>query len=391
MKSFLYRNSFLILMFIYFCMTLFIQNYVTIFRFISGQELFFDSRVWHLYVNYFDFGFSKRALLGTLVQTFQLDIIFQNEYFLNLFLTFFTAAFLVVIVTLFVIKNGLLENDKLLFLIFLISPGTLHYFYWAGNVDNFLLIILFSVFLIAKSTLIISGLIFLGLLAHESFMFFVPIILLIQFLKSTEDHLTQKIISLIPLVIAAATSAFVVVFYGSIDMQQEVYFKMMGDKIPLTYEKLLRSGELYSSLWWSGFNEITYSVAEYRNNEGMEIRAFTDNLIYVLPATLLSLYFPFIAAYHSKNQFFIKVLIFFSLSFPLLMAVLANDFWRYTSFVMIISLVFIFKQKAEGQLSYIPKYKIYSFLPFCLLGPYGASDMYAPFHMLYVLIDKIFF
>ncbi len=369
-----------------------VQNHVNIYRYINNNELILTSRVWHLYVNYLDFGFIKRGVIGTLLNITGITNLIKNEFVLMLLLNYLAATTVLIITLNYLYKNKLFEGGKILLLIFLFSPGgIIHYYYWGGNLDNFLILIFTIILLSEKNIFLIGFMTILGIFCHESFAFFIPLIMLVSYEKYVKSFSIEKCIIYISfLSIMIFIAIYIVMFYGSLyNYDKYLYFEIMSQKIPITYKNVISLGELEKNLWWSGYNEISYNLNRYYKEEGLKFIQLYDNKWNVIFGTALAIYLPLIAAfYFSKNKFIYNLISFIALIFPMFMAILANDYWRYTSFTMIVSILYIYHQLKENNINKVSNRSLLLILPFCLLGPYGGSDLYAPFHLTYVIFSK---
>jgi hypothetical protein len=377
----------LILSCFYLSLMFLIANNVNIYRFLIGGDLILSgSRGWHLFVNYFDYGFIKRGLIGTFFYVTNLSNLIGHEYILIQASTFISASLIVFIVILFLHQNNLIKNNWALITLLLFSPATTHFFAWGGNLDNFLMIIYLVIFLYVKNIWLQAFFIFIGLLVHEAFAFFIPAILFLTLAKHNHSFL-GFIHSIVPIIFSAIAAIFLVLVFGETNMSIDEYFLSMKEKMPNIYNEVKSRGALESDLWWSGYNEISYSVNDYRS-ESLPVQTLLLNAIYVFPATAICIIFSLLCCIFLRREIIYKVLLFLVLTFPILMIVLANDYYRYTSFVMFISIIFLFKGYKENLINKIPDRYLICLLPICLLGPYGGSDLTRPFFILSAYFEK---
>src|SRR5687768_16881641 len=61
-------------------------------------------RVWHLYVSYIDFGFVRRALLGTVLSLTRINSLFGNEYIFGLFSHHLLIVVLTCLVAVYIVR-----------------------------------------------------------------------------------------------------------------------------------------------------------------------------------------------------------------------------------------------------------------------------------------------
>ena len=364
-----------------------IANNVNIYRFFIGGDFIWGSgRGWHLFVNYFDYGFIKRGLIGTFFDLANFSNLIGNEYILIKASTFISALIMIMLAMLFLQRNDLIKNNKLLVALLLFSPATIHYFAWDGNLDNYLLIIFMATFLYMRNIWLQAFFIFIGLLIHESFAFFIPVIYFLNLVKHNGDFIKFLYVTA-PMTLSTIITIFLVLEFGETSMNMNDYFVSMSTKMPQIYNEIELRGALESDLWWSGYNEISYSVSTYRG-EALPVQKLFLNAFYVFPATVICLIFPLLCSIYLRRGIVYKILLFAALTFPILMILLANDYYRYTSFVMFLSIVFLFKGYQENFINKVPDKYLICLLPICFLGPYGGSNLTMPFYILSQYFEK---
>jgi len=364
-----------------------IANDLNIYRFfIGGDFIWGGSRGWHLFVNYFDYGFIKRGLIGTFFDLANFSNLIGNEYILIKASTFISALIMMLVAMLFLQRHDLIKNNKPLVGLLLFSPATIHYFAWDGNLDNYLLIIFMATFLFMRNIWLQAFFIFIGLLIHESFAFFIPVIYFLNLVKHNGDFIKFLYVTA-PMTLSTIITISLLLGFGETSMNMNDYFVSMSIKMPQIYNEIELRGALESDLWWSGFNEISYSVSAYRG-EALPVQKLFLNAFYVFPATVICLIFPLLCSIYLRRGIVYKILLFAALTFPILMILLANDYYRYTSFVMFLSIVFLFKGYQENFINKVPDKYLICLLPICFLGPYGGSSLTMPFFILSQYFEK---
>lgn len=366
-----------------------VANLFNIHNFLLGNDLEWTGfRAWHLYVNYFDYGFIKRGFIGTLFHILNVPNIIGNEFIFVKASTFISAFAMISISTLYMHSNNLLEKNKLLLMLLLFSPATMHFFAWDGNLDNFILIIFLIAFLFTKNTWIQAFLIFIGLLSHETFAFFIPILFFFNLIQN-DKNISLFLFDNLPNIISALIAIILILLFGDLSMNKNEYFLSMSHKIPLIFNLLQSQGSISSDMWWSGYNEISYSVGEYLS-EALSIQKLLANYVYTFPATVVCIIYPIICSVYLKKNFLHKLGLFIALMFPFFMIFLANDYYRYTSFVIFLSIIFLIKGYTHDLINNIPKKYLLCLLSLCILGPYGSSTLNRPFFVFQALIAKLF-
>jgi hypothetical protein len=172
---------------------------------------FIDAMSQWLNINYFEFGFIRRAFIGTLIS------FINNSFYKELFFIIFNLF--IIILTFYIIFRKFFEIDKsfykFIFIVFALSPlGAMQIGYTFGRFEhiNFFLIIA-GIKLIDKNKYYLSSLIITcGLLIHEAFFIYgVPLILIYSIEKFKKIDIKKISILFIPVI----SFAIYLAFYGN--------------------------------------------------------------------------------------------------------------------------------------------------------------------------------
>jgi len=97
-------------------------------------------RVWQFYVSYADFGFIRRALMGTVLTESGINSLVKNEYHFALAIRHVAIAILAILIASFCIKKKI--HDPLFLSSIAFSPALIiHSGYNTGTLDVFLIIL----------------------------------------------------------------------------------------------------------------------------------------------------------------------------------------------------------------------------------------------------------
>ena len=179
-------------------------------------------RVWQLYVSYFDVGFARRALIGTILSTTQVNRILDNEYEFAFAMQSVLIIFLAMSLAVFCASRAI--NDRVFLLGVALSPALiLHSGYGTGSLDIFVLLLAALNILYTRSTLLFSFIIAMGVMTHELFLFTIPTQYLAWKIRNADSNkLVGRLNHFVPL-LATTLSVVAVQFFGFIDLSRADY------------------------------------------------------------------------------------------------------------------------------------------------------------------------
>jgi hypothetical protein len=277
----------------------------------SGRPYFTlaDWRYVYYYLNYPDFGFIKRGLVGTIVQL--ADFGDLDTWLPGVVVALGTVA---VIIIIYIYSR--LERSNVLKVLFILSPFTfMNYGYDAGRFDLLLNLVFVSVLILIhrRQYFVCGAIMFVAPLIHEVFMVaHIPVLLFFSVLLIDRR---QRAKALAQIFLPAVLSFGIVTLFG----------KYEGD--------LREIAVLFDDEWF--WEHYRYFMVLKRNivdnlfyNYGFISGVGLDNtLIIVLP---MGIYIPIIFQYYKNLPY--KFLLLFACLSPLALAIIAADIGRWVSF-----------------------------------------------------------
>ena len=123
-------------------------------------------RIWAFYVNYPDFGFVRRGLVGTVLQATQLSDLFANAYHFAIAVQHAALVALVALTAAYFLRSKYDHGALFKAVVFLSPAFILQVAYTTGSLDIFVLIVAFLNIVMVRNVLWFSALIFVGPLIH---------------------------------------------------------------------------------------------------------------------------------------------------------------------------------------------------------------------------------
>jgi hypothetical protein len=327
-------------------------------------------RLWQYYVSWSDFGFFRRGLIGTILSETHLNKIISNQYIFAYIFYAILLIFSYYLVLRFILNHQKIrENGWLVFCLFLSPAIFTHFSYATGAQDLVLFIILVASIFYAKNTFSISLLLVSGVLTHELFIFLLPGIFTIKYLtRANKANVFDStiVLSLINVIF----SIIAVVFFGKLNIDKAIFDSIMTEHMPLAANQ---------HPLWSGYSELGSTVEG--NISNVEVfRSLWVNMWYILIPTVYAFFVGFISIKHLKEGFFIRLISFAAMLFPIATIFVATDYYRWVSISACLSFVsilyFISCEKLTVSTGHLKILAIFSiFLPF------GAAQHNWPFPM----------
>jgi hypothetical protein len=334
-------------------------------------------RIWQYYGSWFDFGFHRRGLVGTVLTETGLNRLVLNEYlfayiFYGLFLA--TGYFLVIK---FIISNENLRANNVLSFCVLFSPATfLHFAYSTGNHDLILFVLLMVAVFFVQSAFALSLVVVSGVLVHELFIFMLPGIFMLKHIVRIPATSRLNRAFVVP-AIAALVAIVAVATVGKLAVDASTYEAVMAQRLPSAKNQ---------HPFWSGYYEVTSTIQT--NNEMSKEVFYWVNRWYVLVPTVYAFFVACIVAWYLKSNAFHKILTFTAITFPLLTTFVATDYYRWVSISACMGIVGMLLLTAQGKLI-IPKMAIVLLAIFSVLAPFGSAALDWPFPIHQFILEKI--
>jgi hypothetical protein len=345
-----------------------------------GLESF--GRTWQFYVNYNDFGFVRRAFLGTFLHNLGLNNFFENTYYNSYMIHASSILILSVMLLHYSLTRRPFESPYLYVFVFLSPSLILHQGYLTGTLDTVLLILAFvSVFYVRRwsSFLVIS---IVGVLIHEIYLFIFPVLLFIQSRKfysyeSGYIKLATKFWPLMSIVLISIT-VLAIVFFAA-DINEAEYVKIMSQYI--------NSNIVQARGIADGYFEV-FSSVERNSDIGLRmISDMNENLIYISMPLLMVVVLGYYLS-GSSRELLDKLMIFVVILFPLLISFLATDFYRWVSLSLNASILLLLYLGSVRKLN--EKFvNPVLFLPFVFFISLGAAGLERPFPIWQFLIERL--
>ena len=341
-----------------------------------GLESF--GRVWQLYISYGDFGFLKRALIGTLFAESGLNRLVANEYVFAIIAHHVAIFLLTSLIAGFIILNGI--ANRLLIASALLSPALIiQSGYTTGALDVYVLIFASLNLFYVRNLWIFSLVLVLGIFTHELFVFTIPAQFIALAVRRSIDFCSwRSLLSLWLPTVAAAAALLLIFCFGYTSLGQDVYDAMMLAKLPHAAHK----HEL-----WSGYREMTRGIHENAQATSMMLTQLSGHLLYI---ALPLLYVGLLAfrAVLATDQRIVKWLVLFASLVPLMTYLIATDFYRWVGMCanMALALTLVLAARHPTRL---PSRLQWLIVAFVLLAPFGSATMYRPFPMHQFVLEKL--
>lgn len=352
----------------------------------AGLESF--GRVWHLYINYFEFGFNRRSLEGTLVYVTGIRNLFPGPYEFG----FFWHSLKLIVATALVARlvQKLQPENSLMFKAALfLSPGFLwHFAYAPGNPDLMLLIIALCGLYWRLSRLAVTVLFCTGVLAHESFVFLLPGLALIHEFRAGRLNRSwmavignAAVLVLPPLLLSLAL--YFISTYHPLD--QAAYESRMA---------ALLGPAAHRHPYWSGYFELSAAADKFIGSTKADLQSLPANWIFVsIPlgyavALALAVFVCF-----SGPSTAVGATVALSMLCPLAISYFANDFYRWISFSCALSLLALCVGLPAPRATKFQHWRLNRWfaglMPLSLLGPIGSNPVNDPFPVLRFALERL--
>ena len=370
---FRYSRSFLIF-FIFFAATAY--SFLVLNRWVlTDLGLLSYGRVWQLYISWFDFGFFRRGLVGTLFSETGIHTAFKNEYIFAIVLQHIAILALVTLLYVYCLRKGI---KNILFLIGLVfSPALIAQSgYATGTLDIFVLLVALINILFVRNVFVFCLYLVLGTLIHELFVFTIPAQLYVFHFKGPYKKGFDSIfVNALPTFVSIAVLILVSQF-GKIEVLEETYNAIMQQKIPNSYGH---------NPIWSGYWEVSSNVATNLIYRATHYPFSAVTVLFLIPGIL---YILFLTARGVKltSGRLESLILAISVLFPLLAAVVAADFFRWIGMSANMALLVTLRLMQDDG-SKTEKWNAI-LCGFCLLAPFGVAH-YRPFPIHQFVIEKL--
>lgn len=339
-------------------------------------------RLWHYYLSYTDFGFSRRALIGTVLTGTGINRLTDDPY---LFAYLFYAAKLILLaglVTYWCLRHRIFQNPLWYALVFLSPAFLLQSSYVTGSQDLQLLILATVLVLFVRNRYLLMAGAVAGVLMHELFLFLLPFLFLIHFLERRR-HGEPAAVAVAQLALAAlpaGLAAIVVIFMGDLDVARQTYDQLMTQRTP---------GAAFPTGNGSGYFEVTASMGDNLSEGGRALERIRQSLPWPLvPLAYALLLITTLVATLRDMTLRYRVLLALSCLLPLLVIFLAADVYRWIGMSANLALLALLYFGSRQPLQ-PPRLAGGLLLLFCLLAPFGSADITRPFPAHQLLWERL--
>ncbi|MFK7941658.1 MAG: hypothetical protein AB8B85_01910 [Paracoccaceae bacterium] len=336
-------------------------------------------RVWQFYISYEDFGFVRRALVGTVFSVTRLNSILQNEYHFALLAQHVAIFSLAMIIFSYVVKIRV--NDLPFIATLALSPALLMQSgYTTGSLDAFILILVSINILYCSNLAIFCIILAAGILIHELFVFTIPAQLVAYYFHLRQQEDARLFVPAISTMASTLIPTILIILFGSSDLSRDTFDSVMEGRIPFA------AGQ---HGLWSGYYEISSTASKYmiesKTKLAVDITLGAAFLIVPLIYAIL-VWLRLLSVTMLTSD---KVLLSIATVFPLLTSFLATDLYRWIGMSASLGLILTLSFIGKGA---TPKSGFTCvLLPFSILAPFGAGQIDRPFPLQQFILERLLF
>ena len=338
-------------------------------------------RVWQYFVSYTDFGFARRELWGTVLSITGINHLFENAYYFAYVFYVIEVIALLGGVWLFLLKNASDKNFWFYTALFFSPVLVLQSGYLTGTQDLQLLLIAFFLALYVRNNIVFTIGCCAGVLTHELFVFLLPFLFLVQYLKTAPAISLRGVFSwrMIAPAGMVVLVILVTVLGGRLDISKSRYEQVMAEKMPVA---------AHQHSLWSGYSEISSSVEKNADTASHTLAEIRNNLAWVAVPLAYALLIAFIAVYFlSIGSVRFRTVLFVSILLPLLTVLVATDVYRWIGMTGDLAWLLILVATGRGQHT-APRWCFIVLTLFVVVAPFGAAQIDWPFPAQQLLLEK---
>ncbi|ARN79932.1 hypothetical protein [Methylocystis bryophila] len=356
---------------------------------ITPKGLASFGRLWQFYISYSDFGFLRRGLLGTILSKTRINAIITNEYIFAIVFVSIVGCVIAYLLYIFLCKSNF---NRVSALAVALSPALLpHFGYAADNFDALAFVIASILILnITNIPVLVVG-IAVGILMHEIFMFYVPILLAVLFLEnrtSEKDaeggetgNYRKNLVSAFAILVTCAVAYASLKIFGAKGVDQAEFEALMAGKTPIAMGK---------NAFWSGYFEIFSTLQENIefSAEPLSRLLSLSAIKYILAPSLYLLLLLSVIYQWLRNRDILLLLMVVGASLaPLAISVVGADFLRWECMACNAALLAILALARRLQMQ-IPNPAAYAMIAFFLLAPFGSNPLERPLPVHQMIAEK---
>jgi hypothetical protein len=358
---------------------------------ITPKGLASFGRLWQFYISYSDFGFIRRGLLGTILSKTKINSIMTHEYLFVLLFVAILGGVVAYILYIFLCRSSFNRASALAVAL---SPALLpHFGYAADNFDTLAFVIASILIMnITNIPVVVIG-VFIGILMHEIFMFYVPLLLALLFFESRtgeygsersesgdyRKYLTRVVVILVTCAVAYGSLKL----FGARGVNQAEFEAVMTRKIPIAAGK---------NAFWSGYFELFSTLREnieFSAEPLSRLLSLSAIKYIIVPSIYLLLLLSVITHWLRKRDVLLLLLIVGAALAPLAISVIGADFLRWECMscnAALLAILFI----AWRLQTQIATPTAYVMIAFFLLAPFGSNPLERPLPVHQMIAEKFF-
>lgn len=337
--------------------------------------------VWELFINYFEFGFVKRAFVGTLLSASGLHRLIDNEYMLAIFIDHASLLTLAILLSIYVLRNGDNMDTAFKAMVFLSPAGIIQSGYITGTLDTFVLLATTANILFVKNRYAFSLLLIIGVLIHELYLFTVPAQILSFYWKTHGfDNLDIKEVirvSKLP-ALCLAIAMVLVFFFGRAEMPLHEYRAAMQRSLP---------NVIHDATLLGGYFEVTSGIGQNMACCAIPYDKIVDHLWFLLLPLFYSTALCILAVRNSGGLW-VRLFCASAILFPMLISFFAYDIYRWIGMSANMAILLLLLMSTQRRPN-IGKWGYAAILPFTALAPFGSGLMGKPFPIHQAIMDRI--
>ncbi len=343
-----------------------------------GEKSF--GRVWMFFDSWFDFGFTRRGLVGTVLTETHINQLFGNEYVLAyvLYSVLLTGAYLLVVFE-FLRRPQAMSSAWFQAAIFFSPALFIHLGHATGSLDLIVVLLVIAILFHARALWLLVALVVAAVLVHELFVFMLPAVIALKAVQARSRPEGSPLATSIFIAAAGTTAVAFVVGFGRLQVDGAAYEHLMAQRMPLA------AGE---HPHWSGLFELSSSSSD---NAGLGFEALsgaTHAWLWVLiPTAYALLCIGLLFRFARAALWFRWLLVFFAL-LPLAAMFIASDFYRWVSMSAIVALLAMLVLVGINRLR-LPTWASVTLTAFVVVAPFGGVDYLRPFPMHQMVIERI--
>jgi len=338
-------------------------------------------RVWPFYVNYPEFGFVRRSLVGTVLQATPLPGLFANPYHFAI-ATQHAALLVLIALTAVYFLRSKYDHGWLFKAAAFLSPAfILQVAYTTGSLDVFILIVAFLNVVLVRNVFLFSALMFVGPLVHELFLFTVPAQLTAYAIRNEIDlrtPLTRMARLLGPPFVALGAAILIVALFGATDLPQAQYEAAMAKLIPHAVGQM----DL-----WSGYFEVGSSIDQNTRSVGFLAGHLLKHTGYLLIPMAYAT-FLFALLIRNEQRVLYRLLLAASATAPFVIYLIATDIYRWIGMSANMSLMLLMFYGSRQQLR-LGRTPLILLLAFSICAPFGGPVIQSPFPIHTFILKKL--